>query len=406
MEAPKQNNASLIDLGYVYDHVEDVEVLERYRLGGFHPVSLGETLQDGRLRIVHKLGHRAYSTVWLAWDSSRQTYVAVKICSASSNNDLNEYKILKLLSTSSSLEHDEHLGKKLFRLLLDDFEIVGPNGKHSCFVTAPAMMSLKDAMEASVNGFFQLSVARALVAQIVQATHYLHDKGVVHGDLHLGNVLLQLPDHIKYPSPDELYKQFGDPETVPITRLDGAPLGEEVPAQAILPIWFGKESEQVNINEAKVFLVDFGGSYLPSTETRRCSNSPLSCRPPEGHFPDFSEPFSFIDLLGKLPPQWWQHWEDRSKYWVKDGDSIKLAPTRAADHKRWDWESRLELCVQKGRREKSMQLFSDDEEEDFIAMMKLMTVFEPERRATAKDILKSRWMRRWALPDLDKVHKS
>ena len=252
-------------------------------------------------------------------------------------------------------------------------------------------------------------------------------------------MLLQLPDNIKHLNPSELYKLYDEPEAIPITRLDGAPLCEGVPPQAVIPIWLGKESEEVKIGEAKILLVDFGESYLPSAEVRRYSNSPLSYRPPEGHFPNFSEPFSFaadiwslgcliwevlgqrplfeswfatedqvlddqVDLLGKLPPQWWLQWKARSQYWVEDSDGIKLAPTRAADHRRWDWESRLEFCVQKGRREKSMELISNDEKKDFLAMMKLMMVFEPGQRATAEDILQSGWVQRWALPDLDKVH--
>lgn len=44
------------------------EPLERYVLGGFHPVTLGDTFCDGRYIVRHKLGHGGYSTVWLAWD--------------------------------------------------------------------------------------------------------------------------------------------------------------------------------------------------------------------------------------------------------------------------------------------------------------------------------------------------
>ena len=39
-----------------------------YRLGGFHPVTLGDTLKDGRYQIHHKLGFGGFSTVWVARD--------------------------------------------------------------------------------------------------------------------------------------------------------------------------------------------------------------------------------------------------------------------------------------------------------------------------------------------------
>ena len=39
-----------------------------YRPGGFHPVTLGDTLKDGRYKIHHKLGYGGFSTAWLARD--------------------------------------------------------------------------------------------------------------------------------------------------------------------------------------------------------------------------------------------------------------------------------------------------------------------------------------------------
>ena len=44
------------------------EHLEFYRMGGYRPVHLGETLQQGRYKIVHKLGWGRNGVVWLARD--------------------------------------------------------------------------------------------------------------------------------------------------------------------------------------------------------------------------------------------------------------------------------------------------------------------------------------------------
>lgn len=44
------------------------EKLSRYRPGGYHPVSLGDSFKDGRYKVHHKLGWGGYSTVWLAND--------------------------------------------------------------------------------------------------------------------------------------------------------------------------------------------------------------------------------------------------------------------------------------------------------------------------------------------------
>lgn len=45
------------------------ENMSKYRPGGFHPIRLGDTLQDGRYQIYHKLGWGGFSTVWLARDN-------------------------------------------------------------------------------------------------------------------------------------------------------------------------------------------------------------------------------------------------------------------------------------------------------------------------------------------------
>jgi serine/threonine-protein kinase SRPK3 len=49
---------------------DDLEDIRCYYAGGFHPICLGDVLSaDSPLRqyrILHKLGHGAYATVWLA----------------------------------------------------------------------------------------------------------------------------------------------------------------------------------------------------------------------------------------------------------------------------------------------------------------------------------------------------
>jgi hypothetical protein len=44
------------------------ENMRRYSLGGFHPVSIGDSFKDGRYQVIRKLGFGIYSTVWLCRD--------------------------------------------------------------------------------------------------------------------------------------------------------------------------------------------------------------------------------------------------------------------------------------------------------------------------------------------------
>lgn len=44
------------------------EALSRYRPGGYHPVTLGDTFDNCRYKVYHKLGYGGFSTAWLASD--------------------------------------------------------------------------------------------------------------------------------------------------------------------------------------------------------------------------------------------------------------------------------------------------------------------------------------------------
>ncbi|KAJ5084579.1 kinase-like protein [Penicillium alfredii] len=65
-----------------YKIIEHAEDLDRYCPGGYHPIQIGDDLDDGQYRLVDKLGYGGYSTLWLARDLRRARYVAVKAITA------------------------------------------------------------------------------------------------------------------------------------------------------------------------------------------------------------------------------------------------------------------------------------------------------------------------------------
>jgi len=139
----KSTASTMNTTGVLYEPIEDVERMEYYRAGGYHPVKIGDCFHN-RYRVVHKLGHGTYSTIWLAWDENSNRYVAVKVCTADSN--AHEIDVLSKLSKSQILSD---MGSTMIPSIWDTFSIQGPNGNHVCLVISPARMSLSGAKNGS-----------------------------------------------------------------------------------------------------------------------------------------------------------------------------------------------------------------------------------------------------------------
>lgn len=82
------------------DSSED-EGLPDYKVGGYHPVHVGETYAD-RYVIIQKLGWGHFSTVWLAKDLKYQTYVALKVQKSESHYIEAAYDEVEILDQVSS----------------------------------------------------------------------------------------------------------------------------------------------------------------------------------------------------------------------------------------------------------------------------------------------------------------
>lgn len=177
METPER----MSDDDEVHFHIiEKVEDMGRYCPGGYHPVSIGDRWHD-RYRVLDKLGHGSYSTVWLARDERLDRLVAVKVCTADASQ--RESEVLALLKKSSSGDSNESVmrGRDMIPSLLDTFRLDGPHGTHTCNVTDFNRFSLAEARRKSWGMPMPLQVARAMAAQFVLAAAYMHHKGYVHG---------------------------------------------------------------------------------------------------------------------------------------------------------------------------------------------------------------------------------
>jgi serine/threonine-protein kinase SRPK3 len=204
-------------------------------------------------------------------------------------------------------------------------------------------------------------------------------------------------------------------------------LDNTVPSHVVIPLWLGKASDQITLAEARIFLGDFGESFLPSTTDRYYSSAPALLRPPEVYFePD--KPLSFaadiwtlactifsilgqrplfeafipdsdwmtqehVNTLGKLPPDWWKRWQMREKWFDEQGE-------RKNGQLRRTLEERFEYSIQEPRRECGMEEINREEKSALIAMLKAMMAYNPMQRLSAIDVMESEWMKNWALVDL------
>ncbi|KAJ5180238.1 hypothetical protein N7492_003448 [Penicillium capsulatum] len=366
-----------------YNWIRGVESLEEYRHGGYHPIMIGDMLYD-RYRIADKLGFGGYSTVWLAQDTHSKQFVAVKVSIAESLP--HEIKTVKALSLPPSLPMRP--GRDLIPVLLDEFKVQGPNGEHFCYTVTPAQCNLR---EISFSRLFPLDVARALVYGLAQAVAYIHSQGYVHGDIHLSNILVKLPSSFDGLSIEQLYKTYGEPETVPVTRCDEKPLPPNASTKAVVPLFLGKSAEKFCLSDAHPLLSDFGEAFSPASEVRlgKDCHAPLAFRAPE------------TIHLEPMPSEWWESWIGRSRFFDEHG-----RPTESHKENKWpSFEESFEIGVQKWRKEIRDEMM-EDEKCAFLDLMRRMLQFRPEQRLTAEEVLLSEWMVKWALPDYERKQKA
>jgi serine/threonine-protein kinase SRPK3 len=172
--------AATVDRQYRPSALDNVEEIENYCPGGFHPIDLDDEI-EGRYKVIHKLGYGGFSTVWLARDKLLEHYVALKIIVASMQQSCKELEVLQTLAK----EPTSHPGKRSVLSLLDNFMIEGPNGRHTCLVlqlAGPSITSMNYSPGA-VAGSRRLksTLARKVAKQTVQALEFVHSQGFCHG---------------------------------------------------------------------------------------------------------------------------------------------------------------------------------------------------------------------------------
>ncbi|KAL9128243.1 MAG: hypothetical protein Q9175_007563 [Cornicularia normoerica] len=266
-----------LDIYHPNDLLHTQENFSRYRPGGFHPVCLGDTFQDGRYEIHHKLGWGGFSTVWLAKDKQRIQWVSVKIMTADSTARSHELSTIRSLGAHSQ----GRLCSKFTVELLDDFIHQGPNGSHQCLV----FELLGPTLDKVISDYYEFKdplepeTILRLSEQLLQAVVFLHEAGYVHGDISTRNIAFTC-NGLSRTTEECLFDIVGSPESEELARLDGKPLSEALPSQLVKGAdwtnWIDEDDEDLRI-------LDLGEAFLQGAEIKMLAQ-PGSLQAPETIF--------------------------------------------------------------------------------------------------------------------------
>ncbi|PLB51473.1 kinase-like protein [Aspergillus steynii IBT 23096] len=329
----------------------------------YHPLNLGDTFENGRYKIYHKLGWGGFSTVWLAKDNRPKKWVSLKIMTANArgSRELQNFKYIE--------RHSEgNLSSNYIVQLLDSFTHEGPNGVHLCLVFKLLGPSVDKVLEDYHEGNDKLcpDTVLKMSTQLLRAVQFIHSSGMCHGDISGRNIAFSC-SHLSNVTEEELFGVLGHPEIETLARIDGTPLENRLPSQLVRAAdwveWIDEDDEEIR-------LLDIGESFIQGEEPERLAQ-PGTLKVPKTIFTDRFDyrvdlwrtgcmiysflltayPFWYlgedevlvlqmIGFVEKLPSEWeskWQSMKMRSSRHLDTGNGKQMdTPFRAtANPLRW-----------------------------------------------------------------------
>ncbi|PNY23764.1 Uncharacterized protein TCAP_06303 [Tolypocladium capitatum] len=413
---------------YIRGVDDELEKLHGFRPGGYHPIHLQDELHDGQYRVIHKLGHGGYATVWLCRDQhvDAPSYVAVKILVASeAERDSRELLVTAKLKREGM---DKIPAGQRLCLPLKQFASQSPNGTHICLVYPVLGPVVRDAANIFDDEEGAIEKLQEVSRQAIVALAALHDRGICHGELQSLDGLDE----------EQVLSLLGEPETTDVhIRTDSRPTPEmpHAPKYLVYP----PDSGDVDLSTIapRTQVIDFGQSFdtsqrplpaafgipvnyaapevvLDSSGSTAMDLWSLGCtlyeiRLGRRLFDVFQlvslRKVDYMDeissLLGEPPERW-------AEYYLESDDESDTGATPSDPSSGDDGDACVEPQVERARSIKEklagchdctgpecvhprFQLISEAEAATLADLLEKLLRYRPEERLSAQDALKHAW---------------
>ncbi|KAF8873458.1 kinase-like domain-containing protein [Mucidula mucida] len=398
-----------MDHFYFESDDNNVEDMRQYRPGGFHPVRIGDLYgPTSRYRVLYKLGHGGYGTVWLAHDLEGPRF-SFRRLENPYRRTRHEVRALVHLSSDDSPAHP---GREHVVQLLDHFQIHGPNGTHDVVVTEVLCPLL------SMKGLpiFE-RMKRAFCQQIILGLAYLHSRGVAHGDLHIGNLACTLPGFDDQ-TLDAVLCHFYNPVCTIVLTRDVADQTDSLPPYVVASIsvldFMIKEVKGYSEDSLPLLrIIDFSSAYR-KTNVRPMYYSVPAVWPPEVYFAKVA--------LKEPDPEWDERGDiwalactvseliiNRPLFYEWNSAAYLLSVARTSGCLPATWKAYCSSAIDANpdkrdipeivekrwasyRREMPDVCIDDEDVEKLVRLLRSMLVVNPAERPTAQELLYSPWM--------------
>lgn len=186
--------------------------------------------------------------------------MAVKIKTAEDSIDNSEISILNHLNQQGGSDpRSTHV-----IALLDCFQHQGPNGKHLCIVFEVLSVNISTMLEYTpeylIGSAFRFPkwMAKRILRQLLLGISFLHSNGVIHGDIHTGNLFFRAPN-LDSCTAEQLEDDEENVGVMLVNRLDGK---VDKWAPRYLPMAWPLIAHAYRAPDFTVKITDLGGGKL------------------------------------------------------------------------------------------------------------------------------------------------